>query len=390
MERNDSRSGQVKRARKVLILATVSATIDAFLIPHAEALVSRGWRVAFAAGTPATSRMTASGVDFHLVSLTRNPNRLSVLVRGLSQIRALLIAERFDVVYVHTPIAAALLRLAAASIRSADRPSVVYFAHGFHFLAPHERDMSQRFWLAIEWLLSRWTALLIVINKTDAASVASWRITRQGRVRYFQGIGIEPESYVRSAAKNNLEIGPEYSSVERWICCVAEFSVNKRHFLLVEALRKLPPSVGLLLAGSGETMDKVQDQARRLGLQNRIAFLGQVPDIRPVIACASVAALVSRREGLPRSLMEALCMGVPVAVTPTRGSEDVARAAGCPIASSDAVEDIVHALSTALSDTREPNEIRESFLGAWQGGTQKAVLEKLAQCLTEATMHRPT
>ena len=67
--------------------------------------------------------------------------------------------------------------------------------------------MSQRCWFVIERLLSRWTTRLVVINQTDADSVASWRIAREGRVIKLRGIGIDPGLYARSEAEHSPAVG---------------------------------------------------------------------------------------------------------------------------------------------------------------------------------------
>ena len=48
------------RAFNVLVLATISASLNAFLIPQVEAFMRRGWRVSLAAGTPPTAGLRAT------------------------------------------------------------------------------------------------------------------------------------------------------------------------------------------------------------------------------------------------------------------------------------------------------------------------------------------
>jgi glycosyltransferase involved in cell wall biosynthesis len=79
----------------------------------------------------------------------------------------------------------------------------------------------------------------------------------------------------------------------------------------------------LALAGVGPLESEVKAQAEQLGISDRVRFLGYRRDI-PVLLKASTALLLpSEREGLPRSIMESLCLGTPVISTNIRGVEDL-------------------------------------------------------------------
>jgi len=54
-------------------------------------------------------------------------------------------------------------------------------------------------------------------------------------------------------------------------------------------------------------------------------MLGHVPDIRNVWKDAHIAVLVSRREGLPMSLLEAAACGRPIIASDVPGCREVAR-----------------------------------------------------------------
>jgi glycosyltransferase involved in cell wall biosynthesis len=54
-----------------------------------------------------------------------------------------------------------------------------------------------------------------------------------------------------------------------------------------------------------------------------VRFLGQRDDVPAVVGASDMLVLASAREGLPRCLLEAMSMGVPVIASTARGSRDL-------------------------------------------------------------------
>jgi glycosyltransferase involved in cell wall biosynthesis len=79
----------------------------------------------------------------------------------------------------------------------------------------------------------------------------------------------------------------------------------------------------LAFAGEGPLQDQMQQLASELGIQDKVRFLGFRRDIPTLIRAAIATVLVSEQEGLPRSIMESLCMGVPAIGTAIRGTKDL-------------------------------------------------------------------
>jgi glycosyltransferase involved in cell wall biosynthesis len=79
----------------------------------------------------------------------------------------------------------------------------------------------------------------------------------------------------------------------------------------------------LILAGDGRELPVLVSQARDLGVEDRVHFLGDINDVRPVVRAATALILPSTREGLARSVMEALSLEVPVIVSAARGNREL-------------------------------------------------------------------
>lgn len=96
---------------------------------------------------------------------------------------------------------------------------------------------------------------------------------------------------------------------------VGRLEREKGHTLLLDALATVRDQrVSLTVIGDGSEMDALRDQAERLGVGDRVRFLGRIgqDDIRDHYARADAFCLASLGEGIPVVLMEAMAMRMPV------------------------------------------------------------------------------
>jgi glycosyltransferase involved in cell wall biosynthesis len=87
--------------------------------------------------------------------------------------------------------------------------------------------------------------------------------------------------------------------------------------------------VRLLIAGQADPANPTSFSAAEIATwktRANVELLGQVKDIRQVWAAAHIAVLPSRREGLPKSLLEAAACGRPIVATDVPGCREIARA----------------------------------------------------------------
>lgn len=93
---------------------------------------------------------------------------------------------------------------------------------------------------------------------------------------------------------------------------------------VIGALAKLPDAV-LLLAGTGADEAALKSMAERLGLTERVRFLGAVPhgELPIVLNAADVFVLPTASEGLANAWVEALACGTPVVTTPIPGAQEL-------------------------------------------------------------------
>lgn len=315
-------------SKSLLMVSTVPVTLYGFLLPIVRRMRDLGWRVDGAA-----SGITESGAcveafnDVWEIDWSRNPLDTSNLSSAVKRIRSIVEDGGYDIVHVHTPIAAFVTRMALRSARAHGACRIVYTAHGFHF---HETNgaVKNAAFLTLEKLAGRWTDRLVLINERDVGEAVRHHIVPAEKVVYMHGIGIDTSRYsatsvpVHKARAARAEIG--VGSGETLFLMPAEFIPRKRHDMVVKALELAGrDDLHVAFIGIGPTLEQVQAQVRAAGLDRTVHFLGWRTDVPELMAAADAVMLISRQEGLSRAVMEALAMEKPVIGSDIRGIREL-------------------------------------------------------------------
>lgn len=157
---------------------------------------------------------------------------------------------------------------------------------------------------------------------------------------------------------------------------------RKGHALLLDALALLPGESAwkLILAGEGPEETRLRKQCRRLGLSDRVTFLGKLPfsQMEEIYQMAHVLVLPSLRETTGSVLAEAMARGLPVITMDRFGGRELVTAdAGWLYANS--VESLAHALAEAIF---HPEEICRRGSCAAEAVKQHTWQEKAARYQT--------
>lgn len=318
---------------KLLIVTTVSGFIRGFLLPFIQHFKSLEWQVDSMAQEISTDPECVSACDrVWDIEWSRNPLDPRNLIFAVPRIQEIIAQGNYDLVHVHSPIAAFVTRYAISQSKIKQKPKVVYTVHGFHF---HKQGnpLTNFLFLTLEKLAGNWTDYLITINREDETAAHKYRLLPAEKIFYTPGIGLDLNKYnpnqVSESEIHSIRRELGLGSLDNLLLCVAEFTPNKRHQDQIIALKKLNRSnLHLAFAGDGATRPELEQLTAKLGLQKQVHFLGFRQDI-PALICSSAAILLtSQREGLPRSVMEAMCLATPVIGTKIRGIQDLL-ADGC-------------------------------------------------------------
>ena len=131
--------------------------------------------------------------------------------------------------------------------------------------------------------------------------------------------GLEPEHFFfNPEVRDNLRQQLGVDDSIRIYGHVGSFRKPKNHTFLIkifEEVHKFDPSARLVLVGSGELFDSVRNQVKDLDLESSVIFLGQQSNVNQWLSAFDVFVMPSLWEGLPVSVVEAQCAGLPCVIS---------------------------------------------------------------------------
>lgn len=259
-------------------------------------------------------------IKINQVNFSRNILDVKSMISSYREMGKLLKENRYAILHTHTPIASVISRICARPFRKSGL-KVLYTAHGFHFYtgAPKKNWL---FYYPIEKWLSRYTDVLITINKEDYSRAK--KKFKSKKTKYVPGVGIDVNKIEKSKSiRDNLckELGISNDSF--LLLSVGELSQRKNHQIIIKCLVYLPKDIHYLIIGRGSEQDNLIHLCEKLEVSDRVHFLGFKNNVFEVIKSCNVFMFPSLQEGLPVALMEAIACGKICIVSAIRGNIDL-------------------------------------------------------------------
>jgi glycosyltransferase involved in cell wall biosynthesis len=240
--------------------------------------------------------------------------------------------ERPDIVHTHTAKAGTVGRLAgmmySALAGKSQACSFVHTYHGHVFHSYYGKSRTRVF-LAIERMLARFaTDRIVVISEQQRREINE--VFRVGRQEQFAIIplGIDMNVYAAwQERRPRLRAELKLDDDEVLIGIVGRVTGIKNHglFLAAAALlkKRTVARVRLVVIGDGDLRGELVEQAKSLGLEHDVTFLGTRNDPEDFYPALDIVALTSLNEGTPLTLIEAMANARPVIATAVGGVVDL-------------------------------------------------------------------
>lgn len=160
----------------------------------------------------------------------------------------------------------------------------------------------------------------------------------------------------------------------------ARFSPQKAYDVIAAAAAELQADVVrfcVVCVGDGPLLPEITSLSERLGITERMRFTGYRDDVDRLFRAADCFLLPSRWEGLPKVLLEAMSVGLPVIASDVEGNRDVLADRDCGIL---IPADDPHALAGAMRELiNSPDRVRQLSAAAVRRVADFSVEQKTAE-----------
>lgn len=263
------------------------------------------------------------------IELFETPN----LVRELTPIRdyrcykdlkGLIASWKPDVVHTHSSKAGILGRAAAWKLGV---PCVIHTIHGLPF-HPYERAWRNHLYIASErWAAKRCHTIVCVADAMRDQSLAKGIGHKDQFVTIYSGMEVETYLHPQQSSnelRNELGLSPD----DFVVGTVSRLAQHKGHDDVLDALGEAlrnDPTMKLLWVGDGWWRQRLEARTRAMDIDGQLILTGLVPPetIANYIAAMDVLVHPSYREGLPRTVVQAMLGGKPVIAHDVDGTSEV-------------------------------------------------------------------
>ena len=152
--------------------------------------------------------------------------------------------------------------------------------------------------------------VLAVLSEDAKRHYSKWIPEEKLRVCY-NGLDVsrEPSKTMKALLAHDCRRAEQFKGDSILIGCICELVKIKNLDVMLQAMALLPLEYKLLLIGSGADEKSLQEQADRLGISDRVLFLGYRDEAHRLLPLVDIYAMTSRSEGFCLALTEAAMYG---------------------------------------------------------------------------------
>ena len=204
-------------------------------------------------------------------------------------------------------------------------------AHVSHIVfTPHVVNLPSRiaercFYLL--WRILKPFEMVLALTTSQAELLTRWKIAGTNRLTTIPNCIEEPEilgriKLDRDATRKKMDI--DQTAV--LVCQIGRlvFQKDPEALIRIAALtRQKSHEMVFLLVGEGHLAPRLKETIQRLGLEHVVRLTGFRSEALEILNASDIAVLTSRWEGLPYTLLEAICLKKPIVATDIAGNRDL-------------------------------------------------------------------
>lgn len=298
---------------KIVQFITRSDTIGGaqkYIIETSKKIKSDGADVIVIGGGRGKFSNAIEALKIHYISIDTVVRKFSFFndVRSILVFRKVIKDITPDAIFIHSAKAGLIGRLALIGVRS----NVIFIAHGWSHIR-YSSSMYSFIFRILEKLLSYLCAKIVCISNADMKFALDTLHINSCKLE------LVPTGVIDPNAKPKNRISDTFN-----ILTVTRFQEPKDFDTLLSALKNISNyDWELSVVGDGPSMDYYIDKVCKLGLSSKIKFLGFQSELGQYYASCDAVSLISKSEGLPLSLIEAMSYRCPLISSNVGGVPDL-------------------------------------------------------------------
>ncbi len=193
---------------------------------------------------------------------------------------------------------------------------VIHHFHGIHL---PKNPLNRILHRTVEKLLSKITDELICVSESEKDRVLELKLAPADRIKVvYNGLDFSKVKIRRKKTAEKIivfvgRIDIYHKGIDRALRVISSLK-NATH-----------QKFKFYIVGDGEDMNKAKDMVNELNLKDVVVFLGRRDDVPRILSEAYIFFSMSRWEGLPYSVAEAMASGLPTVLSNVEGHKDLVK-----------------------------------------------------------------
>ncbi len=245
-------------------------------------------------------------------------------LRAFFSLWRLMIKEKPAIVHTHT-YKAGILGCWAAKI--AGVPIIVHTPHG-HVFYGHFGPFATRLFIIIERFTAFIMDRIVALSEGERNDYIAFSVSNPDKMVTIHS-GVDIDLYMKARIsieekKRAMGLSPKGVVVGTvgWLLPIK----GPIHLLkAMGCLWRSHPEIQLVFVGKGELEDELREETFRMGVSDRVIFLGWRDDIHEIMQVLDIFVLPSLNEGMGRVLVEAMAAGKPIVASSVGGIPDLVK-----------------------------------------------------------------
>ena len=253
------------------------------------------------------------------VEMARSIRPLADL-RSIWQLYKVLKRENFDIIHSHTAKAGFI---AAVAAKMAGVPVICHTYHGLPFFEG-QNEVSYQIYRFLEKIVCRFRDYIFTQNKRDLPECV--KLMGDESKVFYEGNGVDIEHINKSANAQLPQALKDYPCKGLKLVLLSRLEPVKRvadFFGVVDKLRQSGIEISCVVAGTGVLKEQLEKRLATMQLGDCINMVGFSDHPHGLIAASDIVLLCSEKEGIPRTIMEAMALQKPVVATDVLGTQEV-------------------------------------------------------------------